>query len=201
MAKDTTNEQNVARTEAERKEDDARRRFGGLNVGAAIYGWLVANSISILLLAILAAAGGVFTLSAQPNASSVAQSSETISIISAAILLVIMAVAYYAGGYVAGRMSRFDGGKQGFGVWAVGIVIAILLVAAGAILGARFNVLQQLNLPTLPVDGSQLTITGVITLLVVLIATLLAAIGGGKIGERYHHKVDKVAIDREKAVS
>ena len=195
MAEDKATKQNVTHTHSQLQEDNQRRQFGGLNIGAAIYGWLVANSISVLLLSLLAAAGSVFALSVQPSTEDITQSGDTIGIAGAVILLIVMATAYYAGGYVAGRMSRFDGGKQGFGAWAVGIVIAVLLIAAGAILGAQFNVLQQLNLPTLPVDGSQLTTVGVISLLVALIVTLLAAITGGKVGERYHHKVDEAASD------
>ena len=195
MAEDKATKQNVTHTHSQLQEENQRRQFGGLNIGAAIYGWLVANSISVLLLSLLAAAGSVFALSVQPSTEDITQSGDTIGIAGAVILLIVMATAYYAGGYVAGRMSRFDGGKQGFGAWAVGIVIAVLLIAAGAILGAQFNVLQQLNLPTLPVDGSQLTTVGVISLLVALIVTLLAAITGGKVGERYHHKVDEAASD------
>jgi hypothetical protein len=37
----------------------------------------------------------------------------------------------------------------------------------------------------------------VITLIVVLIATALAAIAGGKVGERYHRKVDRVGLHGE----
>lgn len=33
------------------------------------------------------------------------------------VLGVIVLVAYYCGGYVAGRMARFDGMKQGLAVW------------------------------------------------------------------------------------
>ena len=35
----------------------------------------------------------------------------------------------YGGGYVAGRMARFDGGRQGFRVWLLGLLVTI--AAAG----------------------------------------------------------------------
>lgn len=56
------------------------------------------------------------------------------------VLLVIVFVAYSCGGYVAGRMARFDGMEQGLGVWLWAILVAVLvavLVASlvGALLG------------------------------------------------------------------
>ena len=86
-------------------------------------------------------------------------------------------------------MSRFDGGRQGLGVWIVGLIMTVLLAVAGAILGTQFNVLSSLSLPTVPNAGS-LGIGALVTLLLVLVVTLLAAMGGGKAGRRYHRKVD-----------
>jgi hypothetical protein len=109
-------------------------------------------------------------------------------------------VAYYIGGYVAGRMSRFDGGQQGVGVWIVGLIMTLLLAAVAAVLGASYNLLQQMNLPTLPVDSGSLTGAGLITLILVAGVSLLAAIVGGTAGTRYHRVVDRagrVAAQRE----
>jgi hypothetical protein len=55
-------------------------------------------------------------------------------------------------------------------------------------------VLDQLNLPALPVGDETLTTGGAIALAAVVVGTLLAAVGGGKAGERYHHKVDRVGF-------
>ena len=45
-------------------------------------------------------------------------------------------VAYYCGGYVAGRMARFDGVKQGVAVWVWALVIAIIVTVLGAVGGS-----------------------------------------------------------------
>jgi MFS family permease len=103
-------------------------------------------------------------------------------------------IAYYAGGYVAGRMSRFDGARQGIGAWLFGVVVTLVLAAAAAILGSEYNVLDQLNLPSLPVGDQTLTTAGAIALAAVLLGSLLAAIVGGKAGERYHHKIDRAGF-------
>jgi cation transport ATPase len=107
-------------------------------------------------------------------------------------LLAIALIAYFAGGYVAGRMSRFDGARQGVGVWVWGIVVAIVLAILGAIAGSEYNLFADLDLPRIPVDEGDLTTGGVILLAVVLIGTLLAAMAGGKAGERYHRRVDEI---------
>ena len=90
-------------------------------------------------------------------------------------------------------MSRFDGGRQGFGTWAIGLVVTIVLAVAGVVFGAEYNVLEQLNLPRIPVDEGTLTTGAAIALAAVVILTLLAAMGGGKAGERYHRKIDRLA--------
>ena len=76
---------------------------------------------------------------------------ETLGLGGAIALLVVLMIAYYCGGYVAGRMSRFDGTRQGVGAWLFGIAVTVLLALAAVILGSEYNVLEQLNLPSLPV--------------------------------------------------
>lgn len=169
-----------------------RDEFGGLNWGSAFFGWLVAVGIATLLTAILSAAGTAIGLT-KSSPSQAASSADTIGIVGAILFLVVLLVAYFAGGYVAGRMSRFDGPRQGAGVWVIGLLVTILLAVAGVLLGAKYNVLSQLSLPRIPVDEGSLTAGGVITLVAVVLGTLLAAIGGGKAGTRYHRKIDRIA--------
>lgn len=79
-------------------------------------------------------------------------------------LLVILFIAYYAGGYVAGRMARFDGAKQGIAVWLWALVIAIVVAVVLAVAGSEYNVLSQLNsLPRVPISEGHLATGGIIT--------------------------------------
>jgi hypothetical protein len=115
----------------------------------------------------------------------------TISFVSGVLLLLILAVAYFVGGYVAGRLVRFDGARQGLGVWLIGVLMTLLLGAIGALLGAKYNVLQQINLPHIPIKQGSLTTGGLITSLVAIAVTLLAAVAGGRLGVHYHRRIDK----------
>ena len=171
-----------------------RAAFGGMKWGSAFFGWLSATGLAVILLSLATAAGvalGVTAANRGATANQAAANADTIGLTSGIALLVILALAYFAGGYVAGRMARFDGARQGVAVWLVGLLVAIVLAVIGAIAGAQYNVLQQLNLPAIPVDGGTATTAGLIALGVVLLGTLLAAIAGGKTGERYHRKVDR----------
>jgi len=171
-----------------------REEYGGINWGAAFFGWLVAVGLGSLLVAILAAAGTAVGLTQNVTESDATANAETIGVGGAIAVLVVLMIAYYCGGYVAGRMSRFDGARQGFGAWLFGIAVAIVLALAAVILGSEYNVLEQLNLPSLPVGDATLTTGGAIALAAVVLGSLLAAIVGGKAGERYHHTVDRVGF-------
>ena len=167
-----------------------REEFGGFNWGAAFFGWLVAVGLAALLIALISALGAAIGLT-KVNASEATGQADTISIVGGILFIAAMALAYYAGGYVAGRMSRFDGGRQGLGVWVFGLLVTIALAVAGVILGSEYNLLQRLDLPRIPLDQGDLTAGGLIALAAVVIATLLAAMAGGKVGERYHKRVDR----------
>ncbi|MEJ7789821.1 MAG: PRC-barrel domain-containing protein [Thermoleophilaceae bacterium] len=184
----------VTKSTMETARGRQRDEFGGFNLGAALLGWLVAAGIAILLTAIVSAAGAAigFTEVSESDARS---SAGTISIVGGAILLLILGLAYFTGGYNAGRLSRFDGGRQGIGVWIIGLLVTLLLAAAGAIFGSEYNVLQRLDLPRIPIDEGSLATGGIIALVAIILGTLLAAFLGGKVGERYHKKVDRVAYE------
>jgi hypothetical protein len=165
-----------------------RDEFGGINWGAAFFGWLVSVGVTALLTALLSAAGAAIGLTEGSEAEA---NAETIGIVGGALLIGVFLIAYFAGGYVAGRMSRFDGARQGFAVWAWLIVITLLLAALGAIAGSEYNLFSGLDLPRIPIDEGSLTAGGAITLAAVLIGSLIAAILGGKAGERYHRRIDR----------
>jgi Tfp pilus assembly protein PilX len=94
-------------------------------------------------------------------------------------------------------MSRFDGGRQGLGVWIIGLLVTVLLAVLGAVAGSEYNLLGQLNLPRIPIDEGSLATGAGIALVLMLVATVVAAIFGGKVGQRYHRKVDRVGLHRD----
>jgi hypothetical protein len=173
-----------------------RARFGGIKWGAAFFGWLSANGLAVILIALLSAAGVAFGLAQDVDtADEAVEQVETLGIGGGIAVLVVLFLAYLAGGYVAGRMSRFDGARQGAAVWLIGLLVVLVLAVAGLALGAEYNVLQQLNLPRIPIDEGTATTAGIITLVAILLVTLLGAVLGGKLGERFHRRVDRAGFD------
>jgi VIT1/CCC1 family predicted Fe2+/Mn2+ transporter len=168
-----------------------REKFGGFSWGADFFGWLVSSGLATILTAIVSAAGAAIGLT-KVSGSAAEKSAGTISIVGGVVLLAVLMLAYFAGGYVAGRLARFDGARQGIGTWLIGLLVTLLLAGAGAVFGSKYNVLAKLDLPRLPVDEGSLATGGLIALAAILIGTLLAAVAGGKAGERFHRKVDSV---------
>lgn len=178
----------------ERSSDQvARDKFGGFNWGTCFFGWLVAIGVSILLSSIIGAVASGIGSANDITQNQAERQAGTIGIVAAVVLLVVLLLGYYAGGYVAGRMSRFDGGRQGVGVWVIGLLITIIAAVLGFIFGSEYNILNRVDLPNLPVAEDKIGIGALITGAAVLLGTLLAAFLGGKVGHRYHDRVDRLA--------
>lgn len=172
-----------------------RDEFGGISWGSSFFGWLAAAGLTAILAGILGATGAALALNDVGNRVGRGEA-ETIGLAGGIGLLVVLAIAYFCGGYVAGRMARFDGARQGVGVWLWGIVIALAIAALALVGGSRYNVLDALNLPRIPVDSGTLTTGGLVALVASLLVTLGAAIAGAKTGERFHRRVDRVGYAR-----
>jgi hypothetical protein len=168
-----------------------RDRFGGIRWGSAFFGLLSAIGLAAILLGIAAAAGVAFGLSEINDVRE--GTADTIGLGGAILLLAILALSWYCGGYVAGRMARFDGVRQGIGVWGWTLAIGAALAIAAVIGGSDYNVLQQLNLPNVAVGDQSLTTGGSLTLVAAVVVTLVFAILGGKAGDLFHRRVDRFA--------
>lgn len=169
-----------------------RQRFGGPNWGAGFFGWLVVLAVGVLLSGAVTAA--VMGLGATGDVlPAEADGSADAWLAPAAVVLGIVLLSYFSGGYVAGRMSRFDGGKQGLAVWVTGLLLTGAAVGLGLLFGPQVALPDQADLPALQLSPSATGATALATAVVALVAGLLAAVLGGKLGCRYHRKVDDAA--------
>ncbi|MEE6273447.1 hypothetical protein [Georgenia wangjunii] len=178
-----------------------KEEYGGVKIGSAFFGWLTATGTAVLLTALVAAAGTAVGVATDTDiaeaASEATQDPGTVGLIGGIALLVIMFAAYFCGGYVAGRMARFNGAKQGVAVWVWAIVIAIIVAVLGLVAGDRFNVLAQLNsFPRIPVNEGDLTTGGIVAAIALALISLAGAVLGGVTGMRYHRKVDRAGLGR-----
>lgn len=184
----------------DRREIVARERdqFGGMKVGSAFFGWLAASGTAVLLTALVAAGGTALGLGQNIDTTEpTAADAQTVGLVGGIILLVVIFVAYLCGGYVAGRMARFNGIKQGLGVWLWAIVIAIVVAILSVLAGNEFDILSRVNgFPRIPLNEGTLTTAGIVIAIGLTLVSLLGAILGGLTGMRFHRRVDKAGLGR-----
>jgi hypothetical protein len=191
----TDNTATMDRRDVVGREKDA---FGGIKFGSCFFGWLTASGTAVLLVALVTGVGAALGLSQNVDVTNpTTAQTQSIGFVGGIILLAIIFVSYLAGGYVAGRMARFNGLKQGLGVWLWAVIMAILIAAAGWLAGARFDVFAQMNsFPRLPLNEGALTTAGLIAAIAVVAASLIGALLGGLAGMRYHRRVDMAGLGR-----
>lgn len=178
-----------------------KEEYGGIKFGSAFFGWLTATGTAVLLTALVAAAGTAVGIANDTDVAEAADQAAsdpgTVGVAGGIALLVVLLVSYYCGGYVAGRMARFNGAKQGLAVWLWAVVIAIAVAVLAAVAGDQFNVLARLDsFPRIPLGEGDVTTGGIIAILVVAVASLVGAVLGGLAGMRFHRKVDKAGLGR-----
>ena len=170
--------------------------FGGMKFGAGFFGWLAATGMAVLLTAIVA--GVATAIGANSNAAPGTPSTgflQTAGIVGGIVLLAIILIAYFCGGYVAGRMARFNGVKQGIAVWLWALIITVVLVIIGAIAGSQLNLMSQVPaLPNLGVDTGTVSTASILAAVGVAVVALVGAILGGLTGMRFHRRVDRVGL-------
>jgi hypothetical protein len=190
----------VGQTPADTHQRYVRQRaqYGGFKFGSAFFGWLTATGTAVILTALVVAFGAAVGLGSRVDELTDANPSAadtTMGWVGAVALLIVLFLSYFAGGYVAGRMARFDGARQGFAVWLWAIIIAVAVAVVSLLAGSQFNVLAKLNsFPRIPVNEGDLTAATAITAVLLAIVSLVGAVLGGLAGMRFHRRVDRVPI-------
>jgi hypothetical protein len=112
--------------------------WSGLSWGAVIAGALTAVAVTIIVVAL---GSGIGLSLASPY--SYSPSGSTLTIMGAVWLVFAQAIGFAVGGYVAGRLRRdpavlrtaevkFRDGANGLTVWAIGVAVSTVIIAAGA---------------------------------------------------------------------
>ena len=182
--------------------------YGGVRMSAVFFGWLSAVGLLTLLLALIGGIAAVVGLSGGAQVDDVrttevtATALTTTGVVAAALVLVAVLLAYLGGGYVAGRMARFDGLKQGLAVWLLALLVGVLLVGLGLLAGEGTGALDRAGELLGPrvdggPDGTEAMTGGVVAAVVAALVALAGALLGGAAGTRYHRKVDRVGLLNE----
>jgi hypothetical protein len=170
---------------------DTHHRYGGFDAGASIAGALTALGTTVLLGGLL---GGIGTIGYQLDLERGTDELSAAGLIGGIVTLI---VAFLVGGWVAGRIARYDGGRNGLmtAVWF--IFAALLLALLGAWLGDRYDVFQDLRVPQWFSDNAT-TATAIVSGVVAAVIMLGAGFAGGLIGARYHARADAYLAAEER---
>jgi hypothetical protein len=178
----------------EEREDRLRSMYGGVDWLASFLGFVFAAIVGALfsLLAGLVLAPLGFSLDLGGEIG-------TAIITGLALVAILIFLTYFFGGYVAGRLARFDGGRNGamLLLWTLGV--ALLAALAGGILSGFLpasisasirNFIQNDVLSG--IGGlSQLGVVGGLVAVGAVLVALLGGFLGGRLGSRYHAEIDR----------
>src|SRR5215216_8067134 len=71
--------------------------------------------------------------------------------------MAILGLAALTGGYVAARMARFAGWKQGLAVWLMSALVALAAAVTAWIAGGELDPTESISMPSNPVDERPLS--------------------------------------------
>jgi hypothetical protein len=163
---------------------EAHRRFGGLDWLATIAGFLAALGALVLLGSLAGAAGSIgYQLDAA--------SDEDLSIGGLMAGSIVLLISFFIGGWVAGRVARYDGGRNGVGAVLWFLLVAVALAALGAWLGDRYNLFERPDLPNW-FSSDELGGAAIASAIGGVLLALVAGWLGGKVGDLYHKRADAV---------
>jgi hypothetical protein len=186
----------VAPTEPAMLRRRGRQRFGRrIQWETVFFGLLSAVGLAAVLTAMLI--GGLIAAGVTDLNRDAAALFHHLVPAGGAIAVAILALSYLTGGYVAGRMARFDGWRQGLGVWLLSLLMVLAVGIAAWISGGAWDPTDAISLPANPVDTGPLSEGRGVILAVAALVPLLASVGGGILGERYHRAVDDAAFEPE----
>jgi hypothetical protein len=179
---------------AEDREDRLRDMYGGVDWLASFLGFVFA----IVLGAIFSAIAGLVLvpLGITPEISGGQIGASVIT--GLALLGVLIFLTFFFGGYVAGRLARFDGGRNGAMVLVWMFIVVLILALAAAIFSGFLpagiaegitNILDGIVSTTRNLAGTG--VAGLVTAVAALLIALLGGSLGGRMGSRYHTEIDR----------
>jgi hypothetical protein len=179
---------------AEEREDRLRDMYGGVDWLASFLGFVFAivagSTFSLVAGLVLAPLGFEVTLGGEIGP----------AIITGLVLVgILVFLTYFFGGYVAGRLARFDGGRNGAMLLLWSGVTVLVLALVNAILAGflpsaisdEINDFIQNDLLSTIGNLSQLGVVGVAVFVGSLLLALLGGFLGGRVGSRYHAEIDR----------
>ena len=178
----------------EEREERLRDIYGGTDWLASFVGFvlaLVAGAVLALIPALVLIPLGFSVDLSGGNLG-------TAAVTGLIIVGVVLFLMYFFGGYVAGRLARFDGGLNGAMLIVWTVIAGVLLLLAGGIFsgflpsGVAERIQDAIQGSILP-SVNNLVAQGAVGIGILIAAVLVALLGafvGGRVGGRYHRDID-----------
>lgn len=171
----------VDRVDTELPRVEARSRFGGVDPMSILAGTMAALGTLALLSSL---AGALGRIGYEQGADG-----EQLSTAAIAAGLLVLGLSLLFGGYVAGRVARYEGKRNGLLTGIAFVVLCALLAAAAS----SVDRLRDLELPRF-LDTSDLSVAALASAVTALIVAIGAAVLGGRLGAAYHRRVDDALL-------
>jgi hypothetical protein len=180
----------------EEREDRLRDMYGGVDWLASFLGFV----FTVVLASVFSAIAGLvlvpFGLTPELSDGQLGASVLT----GLAVLGVLIFLTYFFGGYVSGRLARFDGGRNGAMVLVWTFIVALILALVAVVFSGFLPVgaaeaIGKLERGTVS-TATNLAGAGVAGIVAAVAALLLALLGGffgGRLGSRYHTEIDRAS--------
>jgi hypothetical protein len=116
-----------------------------------------------------------------------------------ALVGILIFLTFFFGGYVAGRLARFDGGRNGAMVLVWTFIVVLILALAAAIFRGFLppgmaegiaNLVDRIVSTAGSLAGGA-GVVGIVTAVAALLIALLGGFLGGRMGSRYHTEIDR----------
>ncbi|MEX0864134.1 MAG: hypothetical protein WD269_04575 [Acidimicrobiia bacterium] len=168
--------------------------FGGLDTPAALGGLFAALGMLAFVGALIAAT----SIPIQLNAFDVEGNREQLGWAGIAIGALVVFASFFFGGWVAGRVARFNGVMNGAGVGLWMVLLMAVSATAGVFIEERYNILQSAALPDWfsQISGDDVARLAIAAGILGLLAIFAGAMLGGAVGGNYNRKVDAALTDR-----
>ena len=165
--------------------------LGRLSVLSVLAGVLVSYGAFVVLAGVVTAAAGA--LHFDTNLTN--QQWRQLGMAGGLLAGLVLFLSYLFGGYTAGRMARRAGMRNGLLVFFFGIVIAAVAAGFLHLFGADEQIMASLRSVGVPSSAQEWRQVGTVAGLASLAGMLLGALAGGALGERWHAKLVRRALD------
>lgn len=169
-------------------------RFGGVDTPSAIAGMFTALGVLVFLSSLLAAWFG--DLAYQLNLLDPDGVLQEFEVVAFVVLIVAVFIAFFVGGWAAGRMARIDGGITAIAMAMWMLLVIVIFAAVGAFIGTEFNAFGQAGLPDWisQLDAEDITIGAGLATIGTILLMFVASWMGGRAGEMYRRDADRIAV-------